>query len=207
METAAGEVTPRPAHIRKLPIVGGDRALDFANTVDDPLGPERWDHIDSYGDLLAWSVRTGAVPAGDAETLARRAAADPHGRRSAVDHARDLREALNETFGAVVDGVGLSEPWTRLRPYAQDAVGAADVPAAGHQTWSFTALDSPLWPVAAAAHRLLTATDLGRLKRCVACPWLFLDRSKNGSRRWCSMEICGTDEKMRRYLSKRRARS
>jgi predicted RNA-binding Zn ribbon-like protein len=64
-----------------------------------------------------------------------------------------------------------------------------------------------LWPVAAAAHRLLTATELSRLKRCVGCPWLFLDRSKNGSRRWCSMEFCGTEEKMRRYVRKRRARS
>jgi predicted RNA-binding Zn ribbon-like protein len=201
------ETTLRPPNIRELPIVGGDLALDFANTVDDPLGPERWDHIESYGDLLAWSVRIGTVPAGDAEALDRQAAADPHGRRSAVAHARDLREALNETFGAVVDDTGVSGPWLRLRPYAQAAVAAADVPAAGHQTWSFTELESPLWPVAAAAHRLLTATGLPRLKRCVGCPWLFLDRSKNSSRRWCSMEFCGTDEKMRRYVRKRRARS
>lgn len=197
------ETTLRPAHIRELPIVGGDLALDFANTVDDPLGPERWDHIGGYGDLLAWSVRTGTMPLAAAETLAKTAGRP----EKAVDKARDLRDALNDTFGAVVDGTDVSGPWTRLRPYAQEAVGHAGVPAAGHQTWSFTEPESPLWPVAAAAHHLLTATDLRRLKRCVACPWLFLDRSKNGSRRWCSMEFCGTDEKMRRYVRKRRARS
>lgn len=198
------ETTPRPAHIRPLPIVGGDLALDFANTVDDPLGPERWDHISSYGDLLAWAVRVGVLS--DGKRLAELAAADPHGRRSVIAHAHDLRDALNSTFGAVVDGDDVTGPWRELRPYAQAAVGNADVPAAGRQTWSFTELESPLWPIAAAAHRLLVGGELPRLKRCVACPWLFLDRSKNGSRRWCSMQFCGTNEKMRRYVRKRAAR-
>jgi predicted RNA-binding Zn ribbon-like protein len=245
-ETPPIETTPRPEGIRELPIVGGDLALDFANTVDDPLGPERWDHISAYGDLLVWSVRAGVMPAADAETLARRSAADPHGTRSVIAHARDLRESLNATFGAVVDGTDVAGPWALLRPYAQVAVGHADLPAAGYQTWSFTELESPLWPVAAAAYRLLTsgraagkaggeaagmaggeargmaggeargmaggeargtaAGELARLKRCVGCPWLFLDRSKNGSRRWCSMEMCGTDEKVRRYVRKRAAK-
>jgi predicted RNA-binding Zn ribbon-like protein len=35
---------------------------------------------------------------------------------------------------------------------------------------------------------------------------LFLDRSKNGSRRWCSMDDCGTDLKKRRYVATRAAR-
>ena len=60
--------------------------------------------------------------------------------------------------------------------------------------------------MADAAYRLLTGPEVRRLKRCVACPWLFLDRSRNGSRRWCSMEICGTDEKIRRYVTRRAAR-
>jgi predicted RNA-binding Zn ribbon-like protein len=64
-------------------------------------------------------------------------------------------------------------------------------------------LELPLWPVAEAAYRLLVGQEIQRLKRCAGCPWLFVDRSKNHSRRWCSMEICGTDEKMRRYVTKR----
>ena len=53
--------------------------------------------------------------------------------------------------------------------------------------------------VADAAYRLLTGPALARLKRCVACPWLFLDRSRNGSRRWCSMEHCGNRAKVRAH--------
>jgi predicted RNA-binding Zn ribbon-like protein len=72
--------------------------------------------------------------------------------------------------------------------------------------WEFEELESPLWPVAHAAYDLLTGPQVHRLKRCAGCPWLFLDQSKNGSRRWCSMEICGTSEKIRRYVSRRAER-
>jgi predicted RNA-binding Zn ribbon-like protein len=72
--------------------------------------------------------------------------------------------------------------------------------------WRRDELESPLWPVAHATYALLTSSRAGRIKRCAGCPWLFLDQSKNGSRRWCSMEICGTNEKMRLYVSRRAAR-
>jgi predicted RNA-binding Zn ribbon-like protein len=63
-----------------------------------------------------------------------------------------------------------------------------------------------LWPVAHAATALLTSGDLDRLKLCAGCHWVFLDSSRNHSRRWCTMEVCGTDEKKRRYVAKRAAR-
>ena len=60
-------------------------------------------------------------------------------------------------------------------------------------------------PLAYAAWDLLTSGPLNRVKRCPACPWLYLDQSKNGSRRWCTMEDCGKAVKMRRYVAKRAA--
>ena len=60
--------------------------------------------------------------------------------------------------------------------------------------------------VAVAAYDLLTGGQLHRVKHCAQCHWLFLDRSKNGSRRWCSMEDCGASVKMRRYVARRAAR-
>jgi predicted RNA-binding Zn ribbon-like protein len=200
------ETIVRPAWVRELPIVAGDLALDFANTVDDPLGPQRYDHIAGYPELLVWSMRTGVLPEPGADALRQAAADDPDRAARVVKRAAAMREALNETFGAVVDGVPAGASWTRLRPYVRDAIGHADVPAPGAVSWSFGELEAPLWPVAEAAYRLLTGPGLHRLKRCVGCPWLFLDRSKNGSRRWCSMEMCGTDEKVRRYVRKRAAR-
>jgi predicted RNA-binding Zn ribbon-like protein len=59
--------------------------------------------------------------------------------------------------------------------------------------------------VAEAAYRLLAAPEPARLKRCAGCPWLFIDQSRNGSRRWCAMDDCGRHEKIRRYVTKRAA--
>ena len=64
-----------------------------------------------------------------------------------------------------------------------------------------------LWPLARAAVALLATPNLDRVKECAnhaSCGWLFLDQSKNGSRRWCSMDDCGSRDKMRRQYARRR---
>ena len=65
--------------------------------------------------------------------------------------------------------------------------------------------DLPLWPLAAYAADLLRSGPLHQLSRCGHCRWLFLDTSKNHSRRWCSMNSCGSVVKMRRYRAARRS--
>jgi predicted RNA-binding Zn ribbon-like protein len=68
----------------------------------------------------------------------------------------------------------------------------------------------PLHLVARAVADLLTSPRLSRVGRCEGvgnCGWLFLDTTKNRSRRWCSMEGCGSRAKMRRYYARRGARS
>jgi predicted RNA-binding Zn ribbon-like protein len=201
METLAEP--PRPPGIRPLPVLGGHLALDFANTVDDPLGPQRWDHVADYPALLHWAVGRGlAFP-----TLRVVAEARPAEAAAVVRRAAALRDALNDTFGAVIDGRPVDEAWACLRPFAVDALARMHLASDLSPEWDGTALDAPVWPVADAAHRLLrSADDLARLKRCAGCPWLFLDRSRNGSRRWCAMGDCGTHEKIRRYVSKRSQR-
>src|SRR4051794_5582153 len=72
-------------------------------------------------------------------------------------------------------------------------------------------LARPLWPVAHSAIELLTSTALQRVKECPGagegqgvCSWLFVDMSKNSSRRWCRMGECGSIAKARRQTSRRR---
>ncbi|HYN87467.1 MAG TPA: CGNR zinc finger domain-containing protein, partial [Ardenticatenaceae bacterium] len=62
-----------------------------------------------------------------------------------------------------------------------------------------------LWPVAYSAGQLLLSPELARLKQCPGCGWLFLDLTKNQGRRWCSMNMCGVRDKMRRYHRRSRA--
>ncbi|MEU4603874.1 CGNR zinc finger domain-containing protein [Kribbella sp. NPDC023972] len=196
------ETVQLPEGIRPLPIVAGDLALDFANTVDDPLGPERHDHIATYHGLLWWSLRQSLLTEPEADRLLHTAA--PRPAAAVVRRAHSLREAINRTAGSIADG-GELEGWEDLRPFVTAAVDRMEL-ADLRPSWRFERLESPLWPVAQAAYGLLTGPRAGRIKRCAGCPWLFLDQSKNGSRRWCSMEICGTSQKVRLYVSRRAAR-
>ena len=66
-----------------------------------------------------------------------------------------------------------------------------------------------LWRLAVDASDLLTSTDLDRVRECSGdtCSWLFLDRSRNRSRRWCDMADCGNRAKARRHYSRLKAGS
>jgi predicted RNA-binding Zn ribbon-like protein len=204
---------------RQLPILGGHLALDFANTVDDPEGAERYDHAGTYPELVGWAARIGVLRPDQAEELLAASREHPRSRSAALQRAHVLRRILNEIFsdiaalnsGQADESVRLAVPahWAELRPFVEEALGHAELVAHGatyQMTWPITArLDATLWPIAVAAAELLTAPQLSRLKQCAGCPWVFLDQSKNRSRRWCAMNDCGTHEKIRRYVSRRAA--
>jgi predicted RNA-binding Zn ribbon-like protein len=224
METAV-HATRTP---RELPIVGGHLALDFANTVDDPEGPDCYDHAGTYPELAAWSARIGLLRPDQAEALLTAAQEHPRARSAALKRAHLLRDILNEIFteiaatdrgqSAATGGSPPAARWAELRPFVVDAVAHAELelrrepvggraPAAYQLTWpASTRLDAMLGPIGLAALDLLTGSQLSRVKKCAGCPWLFLDQSKNLSRRWCDMNDCGTNEKMRRYIARRAAR-
>ena len=67
-------------------------------------------------------------------------------------------------------------------------------------------LAQPLWPVVRSAADLLTGSSLERVKRCPGegCGWLFLDTSRNGSRRWCDMSSCGNRARVRAFAARQR---
>jgi len=197
---------------RELPIVGDHLALDFANTVDDPLGSARHDHVATYDDLVSWSVRVGIVDASQAASLRRRAARRPREAAAALARAHELRRALNDVFGGVAEGAAdVPDRWERLRPFVAAAYAEATLTyaEAGARRWAWGSdsdFDGLVHPVAAEAAGLLVSGDLANVKRCAGCPWLFLDRSKNRSRRWCDMDDCGRAQKMARYVARRAAR-
>ena len=82
------------------------------------------------------------------------------------------------------------------------------VPADGQYRWSWADdqdLGRPLWPIIHAALTLVTDGPIDRVKGCASCRFLFVDESKNRSRRWCSMDDCGTEDKMHKYVARRSA--
>jgi predicted RNA-binding Zn ribbon-like protein len=206
-------VETRP-NVWDLRLDGGHPALDFVNSVGGPRAADPdpdTDALHGYGDLLEWSQRTGLLDGGAAERLARRARRHPAEARRAFAAALELRSLVDRIFRAVAEGDRPAEAdLADLRDAASRALQRGRlVPQRGGFNWSWaeaSALEAPLWPLAHAAVELLTDGPLDRLRCCDQCRWLFLDESRNRSRRWCSMEECGTAVKKRRYIERRRAR-
>ena len=197
-----------PGYIEGLRIVGGDLALDFVNTED---GDPPVECLRGYGDLVAWSVRVGLLSADEGEGLAGEADRRPEDAGAVYRDALELRRALYGVFRAVAEGGDVPErDLETLRRYERGALSRGRlVRGDGGFAWEWKDgrdLAGMLWPVAHAAVELLTSGDLDRLKLCAGCYWVFLDASRNHSRRWCTMDVCGTDEKKRRYVARRARR-
>jgi predicted RNA-binding Zn ribbon-like protein len=194
-------------YVASLRLDGGHLALDFVNTLGGglELGPQPHDeHLRTYADLLAWSVRVGTLDEAAAERLAPR---DP---APVLREAIELRELGDSVLRPIAEGsVPPADALAELRERDREALSHARLePGMPVYRWRWEDEDDPripLWPLAHATIELLTEGPLELLKPCHACRWLFLDRSKNHSRRWCSMEECGTNAKKRRYVERRRA--
>jgi predicted RNA-binding Zn ribbon-like protein len=197
--------------IARMRLVGGSLALDFVNTRGGRPTPSAEDEVlHDYDGLVAWGRHVGMLTEAEARRLLRRARRDPDEAQRAYQRAVHLRGYLYELFRAVAGGRPPPRRCTAaLRGDEAEALGRAQlVRGDGGFRWSWARDDDlarPLRPVVHAAVALLTAGPLQRVKRCDGCRWLFIDGSRNRSRRWCAMEDCGTAEKVRRYLARRAA--
>ena len=183
--------------------IGGEAALDFANTREGDPEPE---HLHGYGDVVAWAAHSGVIDAATAGSLT--SAAAGRAAERVFERALRLRAAIDATFRALATGrEPAPDPLAELAAFEAEAIGHGRlVRAPGAQfdwSWEGDELDRVLWPVARSAVDLLRDGPLDRLKTCHVCPWLFLDLSRNRSRRWCSMNECGGRDKMRRYRARR----
>jgi predicted RNA-binding Zn ribbon-like protein len=202
-----------PEHISQQRIVGGNLALDLLNTQNGSAGEAPGeDLLRDYRDLVAWGHRVGMLTKSEADRLFRRSRRHPDEARAALGRTRETRGYLYSIFDSVARGTRPpAGAIDRLRRDEAEALGHAElVPVDGGFRWSWASdddLERPLWPVIHAASTLLTNGPLDRVKGCASCRFHFLDESKNRSRRWCSMEDCGTADKMRKYVARRAARA
>jgi predicted RNA-binding Zn ribbon-like protein len=189
---------------------GGTECLDFSNTMGAHASDAPNEHLHSYEDLVSWGRQAKIVTERQAQRLLREAARHPAQATAVLTQAVLLRETIYRIFSAIAAtrlphrddldalNAALPEALTRLR-VSRSAKGFV---------WSWAieeeALDWILWPVVRSAAELLTSDELGRLRECAneTCGWLFLDRSKNQSRRWCDMKSCGNLAKARRYYQR-----
>lgn len=192
----------------QLPL--GTLCLDFVNTWGDRDRPAS-DQLRSYRDVLSFGRQAGVLDLTQIDALEVAAADRPESADAALDGARQLRDwlyvvlstcaAAGEPDRIVVETLSskLAEALSHLR---------LEPVTKGGFRYGFERaedLESPLWPVLRDAAELLTSEDLGRVRECggAHCTWLFLDKSRNRSRRWCDMASCGNRAKARRHYQRR----
>jgi predicted RNA-binding Zn ribbon-like protein len=191
--------------LANLRIVAGNVALDFVNTTSGPRhGPADGEWLSSYEDFATWSRRVGIAAEAPVESPRR---ADS---LAALARVLACRDDMYEIFRAIADGLPPpDQALRRLQLAYLEALAHGQLTSHGDgdgYEWRWDAARSllaPLWTVVAAAVALLTHGPTDRIKSCNACRFLFIDLSKNGSRRWCSMEDCGKAAKIARYLQRR----
>lgn len=163
--------------------------------------------------MAGWGWRAGFLTSEEATRLTRLGMRSPTESLAVWERAIELREAITAIFYAVAAGRrprdgGLDVLNTEL---ACAMARSQVVPTETGFTWLWAeggrALDCVLWPIARSAADLLTEGPLGAIRRCEGrgCGWLFLDTSRNRSRRWCDMRICGNRAKARRHHERLKA--
>jgi predicted RNA-binding Zn ribbon-like protein len=202
--------------VSTVPLEGGHLALDFVNTVgglrDESPNPED-ELLETYEDFAIWCARLGVISEREAGSLRAAARRDDRAARRALRRVIETRELLYPIFSTLSESKDPPrELFDRLRDAERAALSDARLVPAGADgmEWSWPApkeLTDPLRPIVHAAVELLTDGPLDRLKTCGNCRWVFLDQSRNHSRRWCSMDECGIQMKHARFVERRRSRA
>jgi predicted RNA-binding Zn ribbon-like protein len=194
-------------------LIAGAPCLDFLNTVGGRRGSQTQDYLRTYSDLVRWSRQAGLLQSDQADRLLQDSAARADDAEAILAQAIVLREALYRIFTGLLDGLPPAPADLAIlnielaRTLAHLTV--AHIPHEGFAwRWIGTehALDGVLWPVARSAAELLLSPSVQALRQCAGetCGWLFLDMTKNHSRRWCEMRACGNRAKVRRHRARRR---
>ena len=195
-------------------LTGGHPALNLANTVSRRSDPERRkEHLESYADFVSFARQSALITPKQASELDRFADKQESTARQAFRRTIVLREALYRAFSSIAQQKSPAAADLRtINDYALEALQHRTLVAAnGGYRWEWqgnakNSFDRILWPIADSAADLLTSEELKTVRFCEAadCEWLFLDNSRNRSRRWCDMKSCGNRAKARRHYQRAR---
>jgi predicted RNA-binding Zn ribbon-like protein len=207
----AEKLTAEPERsLATLDWVGGHVAVDFANTVGGiKIGaPENYLH--GYPDLLSWCQQADLIGPQSRRHLS---AGSERAQAAAFKESEALQASLRALFLAAIRHEVLpQDALDHLNSLVQKTaawrrIGTCE--GEGRKIscgWDFK--DAPpyavLGPIVWRAVEFLESGPLDRLKECSSddCGSLYLDTSKNHSRQWCSMKVCGNQSKVRRFRSR-----
>jgi predicted RNA-binding Zn ribbon-like protein len=198
---------------------GGHPALDLVNSLDNRFrhdGPN--EILVGYDELLRFLGESELLDTRQIRLLGKEASRDVA--QQTLRAVRELREAAAGVFYAAFEQRAPAPADIKtLERHFLEASRHRELhwrPAAqGHQHthaditwhWADSGADPnlPLWILSQSVSDLLLSEDMTRVRTCAVdtCRWLFLDTSKNHTRRWCNMKVCGNRMKARRFQARR----
>jgi predicted RNA-binding Zn ribbon-like protein len=207
-----------PAPDLPFQYIGGDPALDLVNTVDwTSRGPEQ-ERLTDFDGLTRWAEGAGVLPLKTGVALRRAAATKPREAETAYQAALEARQVLQRLLTSIAEGKPAGDElndFNRLLVRALEHMRVVPAPRGRGGSrqlrlgWENqeTRLDAVLWPVLWSAASLIFSDEASLIRVCggADCGWMYVDRSRNGLRRWCQMETCGTREKSRRRYERIRS--
>lgn len=200
-------------NVSNLPLEGGELCLDFTNTVDwrnDNKRRKEW--LNDFSDLILWSRHVGLLEDKNTQALSIKASQLPDKAKQIYKKAIELREILFHIFSSLaIEKKPENYHLSIFNCFLVGAMGKSCVVSSqGGFTWSFCpdpdSMDFILNPIIKSAADLLVSSNLKRVKICAekSCGWLFIDMSRNYSRRWCNMKDCGNRAKAHRHYQRKR---
>jgi predicted RNA-binding Zn ribbon-like protein len=200
-----------PSRPESIELIGGHPALDLVNTVSWRHDTDRWrENLAVPLDLFTWAHRAAVLDKHHLTAMRLAIAEDPETAERVLRQVHELREQLYHHLADHIDHPGGEQPIREGSPLQRalaDAVTASSLTGTPAR-WTLQAR-GPLdlaRVLALHALELLQTMPPDRLRRCAddGCGWLFLDTTRNHSRRWCSSRDCGNRDRARRHYTRNR---
>ena len=187
--------------IKSISLDGGSPCLHFINTVHNWVDEVVPDYLLSPIDLVVWAKKAGILRGTLITSLESWTESNPKRAEQGLKRAKALREVMHRIFYAISQQKNVNPADLQsFNKYLSDllpAIRLRFLHGTFVEEWSNSGkgFDRILAPVVKDAYDLLLSDKLARVKNCPSCGWIFLDTSRNSSRRWCSMKSCGSNAK------------
>jgi predicted RNA-binding Zn ribbon-like protein len=196
--------------IDQMRLDGGVLCLDFVNTVPDRMDGTNRDHLGNFNDLIYWAKKAKIVDGNTLATLEKEGNLNDRKTRDFFSEAISLRSLIYSIFQPLAHQQKVKpadlESFNKFVTRYFSLLGLSTQKDKFVEKWNFES--HPFYavtgPIIKSAYELLLSDKLSRVKECGNCGWLFLDTTKNGRRRWCSMQDCGSSVKALEYYYRKK---
>ena len=179
--------------------------MDFTNTSSGRGSPTHQEHLRDFETLVQWVEHARVATPPDCLVMREHAARDPERAAAIFARALAVRELIWRIGGALAERREVPRALRdELVEVHAGSLAFAEIKSRDQAfIWAWDPRHDVeaaiLGPITLSALSLLMEKDLSRTKRCEGkeCGWLFLDATKNKSRRWCEMRVCGNRAKVR----------